>query len=113
MPDTMSDKAKYVYRVDKFVVPEAARDEFIERVRQTHALLQTLPGFRQDFVLENVMDNGKFNIVTIVEWESQADVEYAKQSVFKYQQDNQFNPQDLINRLGIQADRANYSQIGM
>ena len=38
-----------VYRVDKFVVPNDAREEFLQKARQTHALLKAQPGFLQDF----------------------------------------------------------------
>jgi hypothetical protein len=40
-----------VYRVDKFVVPPGAREEFLEKARRTHALLKAQPGFLQDFVI--------------------------------------------------------------
>lgn len=48
----MSDR---IYRVDKFVVPDAAREEFLDRVRRTHASLKAQPGFLQDFVLEAIL----------------------------------------------------------
>jgi hypothetical protein len=56
-----------IYRVDKFVVPSSPREEFLGKVRPTHALLQAQPGFLQDFVLEQSCGPGEFNFVTIVE----------------------------------------------
>jgi hypothetical protein len=38
-----------LYRVDKFVVPEHGRDEFLGRVATTHALLRSQDGFVRDF----------------------------------------------------------------
>jgi hypothetical protein len=32
-----------VYRVDKFIVPQAARDEFLKRVHDTHNILRQQP----------------------------------------------------------------------
>jgi len=49
--DHLSNQSGRIYRVDKFVVPDRAREEFIHNVRNTHELLRTLPGFLQDFVL--------------------------------------------------------------
>jgi hypothetical protein len=48
MENPMSER---VYRVDKFIVPSGAREEFLEKARRTHALLKAQPGFLQDFVL--------------------------------------------------------------
>ncbi len=64
-----------VYRVDKFVVPGPAREEFLERARRTHALLKAQPGFLQDLILEQSSGPGEFNFVTIVEWASHEAVE--------------------------------------
>jgi len=50
-----------IYRVDKFVVPSTAREEFLHKVRRTHAVLKAQPGFLQDFVLEQSSGPGEFN----------------------------------------------------
>src|SRR6266481_8142393 len=73
-----------VYRVDKFVVPTGAREEFLERARRTHALLQAQPGFLQDLILEQSSGPGEFNFVTVVEWASQEAVENARAAVMKH-----------------------------
>jgi heme-degrading monooxygenase HmoA len=70
-----------IYRVDKFAVPGAAREEFIDNVRRTHSLLQAQSGFLQDFVLQQSSGPGEFNFVTIVEWASQEAVENARTAV--------------------------------
>lgn len=54
-----------IYRVDKFSVPQAAKDEFLKRVRDTHHVLRRQPGFIRDTLLEQVAGPGQFNIVTI------------------------------------------------
>lgn len=54
-----------IYRVDKFSVPQAAKDEFLKRVRDTHHVLRRQPGFIRDMLLEQVAGPGQFNIVTI------------------------------------------------
>ena len=105
------DRSKRIYRVDKFIVPPPAREEFIGKVRATHELLRTLPGFLQDFVLEQSAGPGEFNFVTIAEWESPEYIEKAKAAVLALHKKMNFNPQEVFARLGIKADLANYQHI--
>jgi|SRR5688572_14449959 len=100
-----------IYRVDKFVVPQAAREEFLERVNATHQILRRQPGFIRDAILEQVAGPGKFNIVTIAEWESQSAIDAAREVVSKAHAESGFNPQETMARLGIEADIANYMPI--
>lgn len=105
------NKSKRIYRADKFIIPFEAREEFIDKVRKTHELLRTLPGFIQDFVLEQFAGPGEFNFVTIVEWESSEYVEKARAAVMALHQEMNFSPQEMFTRLGIKADLANYQRI--
>jgi heme-degrading monooxygenase HmoA len=100
-----------VYRVDKFVVPDHAREEFVGRVRETHSLLRTLPGFLQDFVLEQSSGPGEFNFVTVAEWDSVESMENAKAAVMAMRKETKFDPQEMFARLGIRADMANYRRV--
>ena len=100
-----------VYRVDKFIVPGDAREEFLEKARRTHALLKTQPGFLQDFVLEQSSGPGEFNFVTIVEWASQDAVENAGAAVVTLHRQTNFTPQEVFARLDIKADIANYKRL--
>ncbi|MDX8513646.1 antibiotic biosynthesis monooxygenase [Mesorhizobium captivum] len=100
-----------VFRVDKFVVPAAARDEILGKVRMTHELLRHQEGFVQDFVLEQFSGPGEFNIVTMVEWESQAAVDKVVPIVKAAHERIAFNPQETIDRLGVKADIANYQRV--
>jgi heme-degrading monooxygenase HmoA len=100
-----------IYRVDKFIVPSGAREEFIEKARRTHALLKTQPGFLQDFVLEQSSGPGEFNFVTIVEWASQDAVENARAAVVTLHRQTNFTPQEVFARLDIKADIANYKRL--
>jgi hypothetical protein len=102
---------KPVYRVDKFVVPPPARDEFLDRVRATHRILREQPGFVRDHILEQSDGPGSFNIVTLVEWAGQEYIDSAKIAVMAAQRKMNFNPQELLARLGIKADIANYQRL--
>lgn len=103
--------AHSIYRVDKFVIPSAAREEFLDKVRRTHSLLKTQPGFLQDLILEQSSGPGEFNFVTIVEWASQEAFDNARNAVQKLQREMNFNPQEIFARLGIKADIANYKRL--
>lgn len=105
-----SDKG-HVYRIDKFVVPENARNEFLERVKATHELLRKQPGFLRDFLLEQNVIPGEFNLVTFVEWESQSVFEKAKDAVSTLHKQLRFNPQEMLARLGIRAELGNYRHL--
>ncbi|MFS8583033.1 MAG: antibiotic biosynthesis monooxygenase family protein [Limnochordales bacterium] len=100
-----------IYRVDKFVVPEAARDEFLARIRETHELLRRQPGFIRDAILEQVAGPGKFNIVTIAEWQDQAAIDAARDVVRRAHAQRGFSPQETMKRLGIEADIADYRAV--
>jgi len=107
----ISTESKHVYRVDKFNVPATAREEFVNNVRRVHEILRTMPGFVQDLLMEQSSDPGVFNLVTVVEWDSQTSVENAKAKVSEAYARENFNPQEVVTRLGIKADFGNYKQI--
>lgn len=101
-----------VYRVDKFKVPDAARQEFLARVRKTHDLLERLPGYEQGAILEQVGGPGQFNLVTIAVWQSPGVVEEARRRVRESYEAEGFDPQALMQRLGVEADMADYEPLG-
>ncbi|RWD79437.1 antibiotic biosynthesis monooxygenase [Mesorhizobium sp.] len=100
-----------VFRVDKFVVPAEARDEILSKVFMTHELLRQQEGFVQDFLLEQFSGPGEFNIVTMVEWESQAAVDKVVPIVRAAHERIAFSAQETIARLGVKADIANYQRV--
>lgn len=85
------------YRVDKFVVPAHAREEFLEKVHATHELLRSQAGF--------------LNFVTIVEWENDTAMEPVRQAVAALHERMNFDPHELFRRLGIRADLGNYERV--
>jgi len=101
----------HVYRVDKFVVPAAARREFLDRVRQTHEVLRRQTGFIRDLILEQSAGPGEFNFVTLVEWESEAVLADVRAAVAAFHKEIAFDPQELFTRHGIKADIGIYAGI--
>ena len=106
-------KGVSVYRVDKFVVPAAAREEFLRRVEETHQLLRRQPGFIRDAILEQVSGPGRFNIVTIAEWESQEAIDAARTVVSKAHVERGFDPQETMRRPGVEGGNAHYRPGGV
>jgi heme-degrading monooxygenase HmoA len=109
--NTSAASSGRIYRVDKFGVSERARAEFTRRVRDTHALLRTLPGFVRDFVLEQSSGAGQFNFVLIVEWDDAESMVNAIDAVAAMHKELNFNPQEMCARLGIRAERGLFRHI--
>ena len=95
--------AKRFYRIDKFVVPEAARDELLEKVHMTHELLRKQPGFIQDFLLEREAGPGKFILLTFVEWQDETVVASVRAKVAAMHRQMNFDPQEVLARLGVRS----------
>src|SRR5689334_15240618 len=98
-----------VFRIDKFVVPDEARAEFLERVGETHALLRRQAGFVRDLILVQTAGPGRFNLLTLVEWQNEAAMGPARAAVTAMHAARGFDPNALMARLGIEADIAAYA----
>lgn len=105
-------KSESVFRVDKFIVPAEAKERFLDAVFNTHELLDSMHGCIQNRVLEQLAGPGRYNIVTIVEWKDAAAMEGAKTAIAEQRARSGFDPQELMQRLRIEADLANYREIG-
>lgn len=105
-----SRSPQHLYRIDKFRVPPAAREEFLEFVQDIQSFLGSLAGFVRDAIFEQASGPGTFNFVTLVEWESAEAVEGAKKAVEARFKENGFNPQEFRARLEIEADVAIYQE---
>lgn len=105
------DPAARIYRVDKFKVPPAARDEFLARVRETHAILRVQPGLVDEFLLEQAAGPGAFNFVTVAIWRDADAIEQARAAVEANRARSGFDPAQMLARLGIEADMANYTRL--
>ncbi|HET9519136.1 MAG TPA: hypothetical protein VFO77_15545 [Actinoplanes sp.] len=100
-----------VYRVDKFVVPDEAREEFWGHVGRTHEILRQQAGFLDDTLLEQHSGPGRFNAVTIVRWSSVDDLPAARSAVEAGHQAAGFVPREFFRRAGIEADVANFVEV--
>ena len=100
-----------VFRVDKFSVPDHARRQFLEKVHATHDLLRTQAGFLQDVILEQASGLGEFNVATIVERVNAETLEPARKAIAALHERMNFDPSEMLTRLGILADIGNYKLV--
>ena len=100
-----------VFKLDRFIVPVAARDEFVARTRAIRDFLQTLDGYMENLLLERPGAEGTVNIVTVARWRDAAAFERARAAAAERYRATGFNPAELIKRLGISADMGNYTPL--
>lgn len=96
-----------VFRIDSFAVPAAAMADFQAQVSQTLAVLRTQPGFVRDQAFERISGPGRFNIVTMVEWQDEASQAPAIAAVQALHRQLGIDP-TTHSRLGIEDSKANY-----
>jgi heme-degrading monooxygenase HmoA len=102
-----------VYRIDKFRVPAAAREEFLARVRTSNEILRAIPGFVEDFFFEQLGASGDTKIVSVAVWENEQAFLSAKSRVEEHYKKIGFNPAEIIKRLGIEADMDAYTKLAL
>src|SRR5215470_14632728 len=110
MRELSAQNSQHRYRIDKFKVPPASREEFLKGVRDTQSFLATLPGFIGNALFEQSSGPSVFNFVTMVEWESAEAIERAAKAVTTRFEGTGFNPQATRSRFGIEADVAIYRE---
>jgi heme-degrading monooxygenase HmoA len=109
----LQEEKTRVYRIDKFRVPAAAREEFLARVRTSNEILRAIPGFVEDFFFEQLGASGDTKIVTIAVWENEQAFLSAKSRVQEHYKKIGFNPAEIIKRLGIEADMDAYTKLAL
>lgn len=97
-----------IYRLDTFTVPDAVLAEFVDRVRETHALLRQQPGFVRDLILEEPEPAGTTRFATMVEWEDEASKRKAADAVRGLRRTTGFDPGAFIAQRGISATFGEY-----
>lgn len=96
------------FRIDSFVVPDAAREEFEAAMQRNMTFIRTLPGFRGHVVFEKRVGDSSFDIVTVAAWESRVAVERAGKEVRAYYQRIGFDMPGALKRWGVTLVRADY-----
>ena len=96
--------------IDKLIVPEKAKQEFIERLDINRNFIKQLPGFIKDAVYERSDGQGSLVYVTIAVWQNEEALKNAKEAVqVEYRKQN-FDLQEMLKRLNITIDRGIYKK---
>jgi predicted ester cyclase/heme-degrading monooxygenase HmoA len=97
--------------IDKFFVPAAAIDEFLERVQINRAFIKKLPGFIEDAAYEYKDKDGNLILVTVAQWQNSEALNNAKEAVQAEYKKQNFDPSAMFKRLNITLDRGIYDQV--
>ena len=99
------------FRIDKFIVPEAARQAFIDAVDDTDSVMRGMPGFVRHDLLEQVGGPGEYNFVTVAEWESDDVVPAVAAAIARRHAIRCFDRTAFFAKHGIRADIATYRML--
>lgn len=97
-----------LFRIDRFNVPAAAVDAFMDRVHRIQLLLDPQPGCRQNLVLTQIGEDGAMRVITVVEWESAAAMSTARTWVQRRYAEEGFDSAAFMRQLGVEADLGLY-----
>ncbi len=108
MKDTTNQEQAFI---DKFFVPAAAKDEFLQRMKYNRGFIHQLEGFIKDNAYFKTEENGNLTVITVAVWRDAQAIINAKEAVFAEYKRIGFNPVEFYERLHIQLERGTYSPI--
>jgi len=97
--------------IDRFILPQNAKTEFLQRMQYNRTFLRTLPGFISDAAYERTDDQGNLVMVTIAIWESEDAIARAKAAVQAEYKRIGFNMNEMFERLKITMERGTYHEL--
>ena len=107
---TKSQTSERIF-IDRFVVPQKSKSEFIERMNINRNFIKNLPGFIEDAIYERNDEQGNLICVTIAVWTSEEAIKKAREAVQAEYKKEGFNLQAMLERLNItMADRGVYTK---
>jgi heme-degrading monooxygenase HmoA len=102
--------AKEYILIDQFIVPQNARQEFVERMNINRNFIKDLPGFVEDNVYERTDEHGNLIVVTVAVWQNEEAIRKAKEAVQAEYKRQDFNMAEMLKRLDISIDRGIYKR---
>jgi hypothetical protein len=103
-------KAQVVF-IDKFFVPDEARETFYQRVRENRVFIRTLPGFLGDEAFESREEHGGWVFMTIAKWADSAALGRAKERVQEENKRRGFDPLAFMQSLGVRMERGVFKPV--
>jgi heme-degrading monooxygenase HmoA len=98
--------------IDRFVIPQEAEAEFMDRMAINRNFIKDIPGFIKDEAYRRTDEQGNLVCITIAAWASEDALENARTLVQAEYQRQGFNPPAMMERLGIRMERALYHRLG-
>ena len=95
--------------IDRFIMPQSAKAEFMERMAINRNMIKHLSGFIKDEAYGCTDEAGNFICITVATWASKAALKDAKALVQAEYQRQGFNLPAMLERLHIRMDRGQYS----
>lgn len=99
-----------LYRVNKFAVPPEARDEFLDLVAKTFAVIRSQEGHVRDWILEQNSGPGVFNFVTMIEFASE-EVAPGVVALAALDRELRLDREAMMGRLNIRTDFGSYKRL--
>jgi antibiotic biosynthesis monooxygenase (ABM) superfamily enzyme len=100
-----------VVLIDIFVIPEESKEVFLEKTRTAQSVIKALPGFIEGYVYVKSSGPSQYNVVTTAVWENEDAMANARTAIATSYEKIGFNPQTIMQELGVQVSRATYSRI--
>lgn len=94
--------------IDKFFVPGAAVEEFVQRMNYNRKFLRKLEGFVTDSGYKQSDENGNATFVTVAIWESLDAINKAKEAVQTEYKRIGFNMPQFLQKHDIKMERGIY-----
>lgn len=104
-----SENMKQIF-IDKFIVPEKSKQEFLQRVNINRNFIKNLNGFIKDEAYERTDEHGNLIFMTIAVSENEAVLKKAKEAVQASYKKEGFDIAEMFTRLNITMDRNIYKE---
>jgi len=104
-----SENMKQIF-IDKFIVPEKSKQEFLKRVSINRNIIKQLNGFIKDDAYERTDEKGNLIYVTIAVWENETVLKKAKEIVQAEYKKEGFDIAEMFTRLNITMERNIYNE---
>ncbi|MCG5478557.1 antibiotic biosynthesis monooxygenase family protein [Sinorhizobium alkalisoli] len=100
-----------LYRVNKFAVPPEARDEFLDLVAKTFAVVRSQEGYVREWILEQNAGPGVFNFVTMIEFASEEVAPRIVSALAALDRELRLDREAMMGRLNIRTDFGSYKRL--
>ena len=105
-----SENMKQIF-IDKFIVPQKSKQEFLNRVNINRNIIKILNGFVKDDAYERTDEKGNLIFMTIAVWENETVLKKAKEIVQAEYKKEGFDIAEMFTRLNIAMERNTYNEI--